>query len=510
MRIKNALLSVWDKRGLEEFARGLEELGVRILSSGGTARFLRERGIEVREVSELTGFPEILDGRVKTLHPLIHAGILARRDLPSHLETLRERGIPTIDLVAVNLYPFQETIRKPGVRLEEALENIDIGGPALVRAAAKNYRDVVVVVRPERYGEILGELRERGDVSEETRLELAVEAFAHTASYDSSVQSYLAGLLPGGGLPPYFVLSYRKASDLRYGQNPHQRGALYVEAEPWGIASARLHQGKELSFNNLMDLDAALDLLAEFEETTAVVIKHTNPCGLACDPDVRRAYVKARECDPLSAFGGVVGINRRVTRETAEEITSTFIEAVVAPSYEPEALEVMRKKTNMRVLELPSFERRRGLRFRQISGGLLVEDEDSLLLRPEGMRVVTRRGPTEEEREQLIFAWKVVKHVKSNAIVVAREKQAVGVGAGQTSRVDSTEIALKKAGTRARGAVLASDAFFPFPDSVQKAAEAGITAIIQPGGSIRDQEVIREADRHGMAMVFTGVRHFKH
>jgi phosphoribosylaminoimidazolecarboxamide formyltransferase/IMP cyclohydrolase len=510
MRIQNALISVWDKRGLEEFARGLEELGIRILSSGGTARFLRERGVGVREVSELTGFPEILDGRVKTLHPLIHAGILARRDVPSHLETLRERGIPTIDLVAVNLYPFAETVGKPGVRLEEALENIDIGGPALVRAAAKNYRDVVVVVRPERYGEVLRELKERGDVSEQKRLELAVEAFAHTASYDSSVQTYLGSLLPGGGLPPFFGLSYRKISDLRYGQNPHQRGALYAETEAWGIAGARLHQGKELSFNNLMDLDAALDLLAEFEETAAVVIKHTNPCGLACDPDVKAAYVKARECDPLSAFGGVVGINRRVTKETAEEIISTFIEAVVAPSYEPEALEVMKRKTNMRVLELPSFKRRAKLRFRQVSGGLLVEDEDSLLLRPEEMRVVTRRGPTREEMEQLIFAWKVVKHVKSNAIVVAREKQAVGVGAGQTSRVDSTEIALKKAGARARGAVLASDAFFPFPDSVQKAAETGITAIIQPGGSIRDQEVIGEADRHGMAMVFTGIRHFKH
>ncbi len=510
MRVRNALISVWDKTGLEDFARGLRELGVQLLSSGGTARFLRERGIEVREVSELTGFPELLDGRVKTLHPFIHAGILARRDLPSHLETLRERGIPTIDLVAVNLYPFRETVGRPGVGLEEALENIDIGGPALIRAAAKNYRDVVVVVRPERYGEILRELREKGDVSEEKRLELAVEAFAHTSSYDSHILSYLSGLLPGGGLPPFLVLGYRKACDLRYGQNPHQRGALYVGEEVWGLAGARLHQGKELSFNNLLDLDAALDLLAEFQETTAVVIKHTNPCGLACDPDVRRAYVKARECDPLSAFGGVVGINREVTRETAEEITSTFIEAVVAPSYEPEALEVMRRKPNMRVLELPSLERRPGLRFKQIAGGLLVEEEDSLLLAPERMKVVTKREPTEEEMEQLLFAWKVVKHVKSNAIVVAKDKQAVGVGAGQTSRVDSTEIALRKAGPRAKGAVLASDAFFPFPDSVQKAAEAGITAIIQPGGSIRDQEVIREADRHGMAMVFTGIRHFKH
>ncbi|MEM2865589.1 MAG: bifunctional phosphoribosylaminoimidazolecarboxamide formyltransferase/IMP cyclohydrolase [Candidatus Hadarchaeales archaeon] len=510
MRVRNALISVWDKRDLEEFARGLTELGVQIFSSGGTARFLRERRIPVKEVSELTGFPEILDGRVKTLHPIIHAGILARRDLPSHLNTLREKGIPAIDLVAVNLYPFVETISKAGVTLEEALENIDIGGPAMVRAAAKNYRDVIVVVRPERYGEVLRELREKGDLSEEKRLELAVEAFAHTSSYDSSVQAYLAGLTHDKGLPPFLGLSYRKVSDLRYGQNPHQRGALYTETPAWGIASARLHQGKELSFNNLMDLDAALDLLREFEETTAVVIKHTNPCGLASDPEVRRAYVKARECDPISAFGGVVGINRRVDRGTAEEITSTFIEAVVAPSYEPEALEVMKKKTNMRVLELPSFESRARLRFRQISGGLLVEDENSLLLRPQELRVVTERKPTPEEMEQLLFAWKVVKHVKSNAIVVARDKQAVGVGAGQTSRVDSTEIALKKAGPRARGAVLASDAFFPFPDSVQKAAEAGITAIIQPGGSIRDQESVNEANRHGMAMVFTGVRHFKH
>ncbi|MEM0358924.1 MAG: bifunctional phosphoribosylaminoimidazolecarboxamide formyltransferase/IMP cyclohydrolase [Candidatus Hadarchaeales archaeon] len=510
MKVRNALISVWDKRGLEEFAKGLVELGVQLFSSGGTARFLREKGIPVKEVSELTGFPEILDGRVKTLHPFIHAGILAKRNQSSHLNTLKERGIPTIDLVVVNLYPFVETISKAGVELEEVLENIDIGGPALVRAAAKNYRDVIVVVRPERYGEVLEELRSKGDLGEEKRLELAVEAFAHTSYYDSSIFSYLTGLLPQRTFPTFLGLGYRKLLDLRYGQNPHQRGAFYAEVPAWGMATAKLYQGRELSFNNLLDLDSAVEILREFEETTAVVIKHTNPCGVASDPEVWKAYVKARECDPISAYGGVVGINRKVDRKTAEEITSTFIEAVVAPSYEPEALEVMKKKTNMRVLELPSFESKAKMRFKQISGGLLVEEENSLLLRPEELRVVTERKPTREEMEQLLFAWKVVKHVKSNAIVVARDKQAVGIGAGQTSRVDSTEIALKKAGPRARGAVLASDAFFPFPDSVQKAAEAGITAIIQPGGSIRDKESIDEANKHGMAMVFTGIRHFKH
>ncbi len=509
-KVKNALISVWNKENLEELARGLSELGVNIISSGGTAEFLRSRGIQVTEVHEVTGFPEILNGRIKTIHPTIHAGILAKRDVHAHMKTLEEKRIRPIDIVIVNLYPFVETVSREGVTVEEAVENIDIGGPTLIRAAAKNYKDVIVIVNPARYGEILKELGEKGDVSERTRLELAVEAFAYTAAYDSAIHTYFENIVGEGAPPKFFGLSYRKATDLRYGQNPHQRAALYVEPRAWGIASAKLYQGKEISFNNLLDLDAALDVLREFEETTAVVIKHTNPCGVACDPEIERAYVKARECDPISAFGGIVGLNRKVNEATAREIVSTFIEAVVAPAYDPGALEIMKQKKNMRVLELASLAKGPRFRFKHVTGGLLVEEDDSTLLPPEGVRVVTERKPTPQEMEELIFAWKVVKHVKSNAIVVAKNKQAVGVGAGQTSRIDSTEIAIKKAGSRARGAVLASDAFFPFPDSVKKAAEAGITAIIQPGGSIRDKESIEEANRTGIAMVLTGMRHFKH
>ena len=509
-KITRALISVSDKSGLEGFARGLAELGIEIISTGGTARFLREKGIAVKEVSEVTGFPEMLEGRVKTLHPAIHAAILARRDKSSHMQNLAEHGIAPIDLVVANLYPFAETVARPRITLEEAFEQIDIGGPALLRAAAKNYRDVGVVVNPQRYEGVLMELRETGGLSERTRFELATEALVHTAAYDSAIQSYLAER-SGETFPGLLRLTYEKVQNVRYGENPHQLAALYRELRPWGIASAKQLQGKELSFNNLVDLDAALELVREFEEPTAVVVKHTNPCGVACGKDLLEAYKRAHACDPMSAYGGIVAVNRPLDAATAEEITLTFKEALVAPIYEPAALEVLKRKEDLRVLELPFEEGvEPPLQLKQISGGMLVQEKDVLLLRRGEMKVVTEKKPSSVQLEDLEFAWKVVKHVRSNAIVLAKEKQAVGVGAGQMSRIDSAELAIKKAGERARGAVLASDGFIPFVDTIERAAEAGITAIVEPGGSIRDAEVIEAVNQRGLAMVFTGVRHFRH
>jgi phosphoribosylaminoimidazolecarboxamide formyltransferase/IMP cyclohydrolase len=505
MPIKRALISVTDKSGLEDFAKALRELGVEIISTGGTAKFLREKGIDVKEISEITKFPEILNGRVKTLHPLIHAAILAKRDNPSHMEVLRQLRVEPIDLLVVNLYPFEETVSK-GAELEEALEQIDIGGPTLLRAAAKNFKFVIVITNPNQYGEVLRELKEKGDLSEQTRLKLAMEVFALTSHYDATIAGYFERLLGSGGFPSILSIHAEKLQELRYGENPHQAAALYRWG--YGLAEGRKLQGKEFSFNNLVDLDAAWSLVKEFDEPTAAVIKHTNPCGVASANSICEAYRLARECDPVSAYGGIVGLNRRMDVKTAEEITSTFIEAVVAPGYDEEALPVLARKPNLRVLEVPSQELEPEFEFRQISGGILVQQRDRQLLGD--LKVVTKKEPTEKEWRDLLFGWKVVKHVKSNAIVVAKDRQAVGIGAGQMSRVDSTEIAIRKAGERARGAVLASDAFFPFPDAVEKAAQAGITAIIQPGGSVRDQQIIETADRLGLAMVFTGVRHFRH
>lgn len=501
--IKRALISVSNKQGLEEFARGLRSLGVEILSTGGTARFLKEKGIEVKEVAEITKFPEILDGRVKTLHPLIHASILAKRDDPSHMRTLAELGVEPIDMLVVNLYPFEETVLR-GAGLDEAVEQIDIGGPTLIRAAAKNFKWVAVVTSPEQYGSILKELREKGELSERTRLELARRTFAMTSAYDAAIGNYL-GQLEGERLPKILCLWAEKLQDLRYGENPHQAAALYQWGK--GLAQGRRLQGKELSLNNLVDLDAAWSLVQEFEEPTAAVIKHTNPCGVASAENICQAYRLARECDPLSAYGGIVALNRPMDLETAEELISTFIEAVAAPAYQEGALRILSRKPNLRVLEVrPSPEPE--LEFRQISGGILVQERDRKLL--EERRVVTKRAPTDKEWVDLLFGWRVVKHVKSNAIVLARDRQAVGVGAGQMSRVDSTEIAVRKAGERARGSVMASDAFFPFTDAIELAARAGVTAVIQPGGSVRDKEVIEAADGLGLAMVFTGIRHFRH
>lgn len=509
MWVSRALISVSDKTGVVELAKGLQKLGIEIISTGGTAKVLKENGVKVKDVSDVTAFPEMLDGRVKTLHPKIHGGILAIRKKKEHMEKLSEHGIQTIDLVIVNLYPFEETISKTDA-LEDAIENIDIGGPAMLRSAAKNYRDVAVVVDPNDYDKILNELRENDRaLSDKTRERLAAKTFAHTARYDTIISNHLRKKFGGDEFPDVLNRSYRKVQDLRYGENPHQMAALYREREAHGVAGAKQLHGKQLSFNNVLDLDAAYGLVHEFDEPIAVIVKHGNPCGVASGRKLLEAYKRAYACDPTSAYGGIVAVNSKLDEATAKEITSIFIEAVIAPSYDVKALDVLKKKKDLRVVEQP-VDVETGPQLKHVSGGMLIQERDALLLRQDEMKVVTKKKPSEGEMEDLIFAWKVVKHAKSNAIVVAKERQAIGIGAGQMSRVDSTEIAIKKAGDKARGAVLASDAFFPFADNVQKAADAGIKAIIQPGGSIRDAEVIEAADKSGIAMVFTGVRHFRH
>ncbi len=512
-----ALISVSDKRGVKELALELAGLGFDIYSTGGTQRYLLETGLPVHSISSLTQFPEILDGRVKTLHPLVHAGILARRDLPQHMEELRRSEIPTIDLVCVNLYPFPEVASRPEVSLQEALENIDIGGPTLLRAAAKNFPWVIVLVDPNDYEQVLQMLRE-GEVPQEVRRRLAAKAFQHVANYDALIARYLWG---EERFPPQLSLPLTKAYDLRYGENPHQKAALYrldVLGQGGGIAWARQLHGKELSYNNIMDADAAWQVVNDFKEPTVAIIKHANPCGLASHVDLAEAFRLAFEGDPISAFGGIVATNRPVDLPLAQAMREArhptsgqrlFLEVVVAPSYHSEALELLKRSPNLRLLQVdvPVTD---PLTYRFVSGGMLVQDpdvypDDSLELRP-----VTRRHPTEEEMVDLLFAWKACKHVKSNAIVVAKGKALLGTGAGQPNRLQSVRLAVEGAGMRARGAVLASDAFFPFPDGIEEAAKAGITAVIQPGGSVRDEEVIRAADAYGLAMVFTGVRHFRH
>ncbi|SMB99821.1 IMP cyclohydrolase [Thermanaeromonas toyohensis ToBE] len=513
MTTRWALLSVWDKTGLVEFARGLVELGWKLLSTGGTARVLEEAGLPVTHVQEVTGFPEILDGRVKTLHPRIHAGILARRT-PEHLKQLEELGIGTIDLVAVNLYPFRETVARPGVTTEEAIDTIDIGGPAMVRAAAKNHEYVTVIVNPSRYSQVLAQLRERGEVDLFTRRMLAAEAFAHTAAYDAAIALYWQREIYGREhLPSFFFLVGEKIQDLRYGENPHQRAAFYrLPGMGSGTLAGSLKlQGKELSYNNLMDLDAAWNLVREFHDPAVAIIKHTNPCGVALGETPAIAYCKALQADPVSAFGGIVGCNRPVDKEMAQEMVKIFLEAVIAPFFTPEALEVLKAKPQVRLVAAGEGQGE-GLSWqvRPVSGGFLVQEPDVYDFAEQELKVVTQRKPTEEELKDLLFAWKVVKHVKSNAIVVAKDGVTLGVGAGQMNRVGAARIALEQAKEKARGAILASDAFFPFADTVEEAAKAGITAIIQPGGSIRDEESIACANKYGLAMVFTGVRHFRH
>ncbi len=513
---KRALLSVSDKTGLVKLAQGLKELGWELISSGGTAQVLKKAGLKVIEVADITGFPEMLDGRVKTLHPKIHAGLLAKR-VPEHLQQLEEQGIQTIDLAVINLYPFRETIARPGVAPEEAIENIDIGGPAMVRAAAKNYEAVAVVVDPADYGEILKELEAGGTggtLSLATRQRLAAAAFAHTAAYDTLVAAYFQQLFSEkGSFPTHFICSGEKVQELRYGENPHQRAAFYrLPVVPLhSVAGARQLQGKELSYNNLMDLDAAWNLVCDFKETTVAIIKHTNPCGVARGESPAVAYNLAYKADSISAFGGIVACNRPVDADMAAEVHKIFLEAVIAPDFTPEALNILKTKANLRLLMTGLGDRQEaGLQLRSIGGGLLVQENDRHVLSADDLKAVTTRRPRPEEQKDLLFAWQVVKHVKSNAIVVVKNGVTLGIGAGQMNRVGAANIALKQAGEQAEGAVLASDAFFPFADTVEQAAKAGIKAIIQPGGSIRDQESIEAADAANLAMLFTGVRHFRH
>ena len=522
-KITRALLSVSDKEGIVELGKFLAGQGVEILSTGGTAHKLTEAGVPVIEVSDYTGFPEMMDGRVKTLHPKIHGGLLALRSNPSHVEAMNAHNIGGIDLVVVNLYPFEETIAKEGCAFEDAIENIDIGGPTMLRSAAKNHAHVTVVVEPGDYGRLMDEMKS-GSTSAQFRFECARKVFSHTAAYDSAISNYLTARESADAEPVQFPgalnLNFIKKQDLRYGENPHQSGAFYVERAPSepSIALARQLHGKELSYNNILDTNAALELVKEFAETAAIVVKHTNPCGAALGSSIAEAYEKARATDPVSAFGGIVALNRPVDMATADLLAETFLEVVIAPSYEKDALAKLQEKKNIRLLELP-FEGgtyselprgTAGWELRRVVGGLLVQELDRGDAPRSDWKVVTKRAPSEEEMRALAFAWTCGKHVKSNAIVYAREGQLVGVGAGQMSRVDSARVGVEKAQLPIKGTVVASDAFFPFRDGLDQLAEAGAVAVIQPGGSVRDEEVIAAADEHGMAMVFTGYRHFRH
>ena len=523
-RIQRALLSVTDKTGLVDFARELSLLGIELISTGGTARLLRDCSLPVKDVAELTGSPEMLDGRVKTLHPRVHAGILHIRDNPAHRATVAEYQIAPIDMVVVNLYEFQKTAANPNATFEEIIENIDIGGPSMLRSAAKNFRDVAVVTSPADYVAIARELRERdGELSPATHLALAQKAFAMTAAYDSAIACTLERSVLDGAhyhlrtedFPPVLRLSFRKVTDLRYGENPHQRAALYSDGSGTGIASARHLQGKELSFNNIVDLQAAWELAAEFQEPFCAIVKHTNPCGAATGQDLADAFRRAFECDPLSAFGSIIALNRPVDGATAEAIAglrhngaALLIECIAASSFDDAARARFAKRKDLRLVEVapahPSTVTK------TVSGGLLLQDADTHALDPATLKVVTERAPSEAEMRDLIFAWNVCKHVKSNAILYAREGRTVGVGAGQMSRVDAARFGAQKSVLGTRPSVVASDAFFPFPDGLEEVAKAGATAVIQPGGSVKDQDVIDAANRLGVAMVFTGVRHFRH
>src|SRR3989440_6366871 len=516
-KIQRAILSVTDKTGLVDFARKLEGMGVELISTGGTAKLLRDSGITVKDISELTGFPEMLDGRVKTLHPKVHGGILHRRENASHRTAVAEHGIEPIDMVVVNLYAFEKTAAKPGVHFEELIENIDIGGPSMIRSAAKNFQDVAVVTSPGDYDTIAEELaKSGGELSAATKWCLAQKAFATTAAYDSAIASTLERVSANGRFefhsesefPNTLRLSFNKITDLRYGENPHQKAAMYSDGSAAGVANGRQLQGKELSYNNIVDLQAAWDLAQEFSEPVCAIIKHTNPCGTGTGKTLAEAYKKALECDPVSAFGGVIGVNRTVDGDAAEEMAKLFLEAIAAPSFDAASKAKFASKKNLRLVEIKSSPEKWVLK--NVSGGILVQDADVRPLAESDLKVVTKRQPTTEEKRALLFAWKVSKHVKSNAILYARDGQTVGVGAGQMSRVDSCRIGAMKAVLPLKGTVAASDAFFPFPDGVEEIAKVGATAIIQPGGSIRDPEVIETADRLGMAMIFTGVRHFRH
>ena len=518
MKVARALVSVSDKTGVVEFARGLAALGVQILSTGGTAKLLEKEGVRVTEVSAHTGFPEMLDGRVKTLHPKIHGGILARRDLREHMAAIDQAGIAPIDLVVVNLYPFEATVADPDCTLENAVENIDIGGPAMLRAAAKNYGGVAVVVDPADYARLLDEIRAAGGVADATRFALAKKVFAHTAGYDGAIANYLTcldGEDKRRAYPGVLSLQFRKLQDMRYGENPHQSAAFYRDTQPvpGGLAAFSQLQGKELSYNNIADSDAAWECVKSFSEPTCVIVKHANPCGVAVSDGPLEAYRKAFATDPTSAFGGILAFNRALDRATAEEISKQFAEVIIAPRVEPAAREFLAARQNLRVLEVPLSHETQALDFKRVGGGLLVQSSDGQVLEKKDLSIKTKKQPSEAQLADLLFAWKVAKFVKSNAIVFCRDGATVGVGAGQMSRVDSARIAAikaKHAGLAMENAVVASDAFFPFRDGLDAVIDAGAVAVIRPGGSVRDDEVIAAADERGIAMVFTGVRHFRH
>lgn len=517
LKIQRAILSVTDKTGLVEFARKLAVLGVEFVSTGGTAKLLRDAGIAVRDISQFTGFPEMLDGRVKTLHPKVHGGILHRREDPAHRAAVAEHGIQPIDMVVVNLYAFEKTAARPGVQFDELIENIDIGGPSMIRSAAKNFHDVAVVTSPADYEAIAEELaKSGGELSSATKWRLAQKAFATTAAYDSAIASTLErvganghfALQEASSFPQTLRLSFNKVMDLRYGENPHQKAAMYSDGSGQGVANGRQLQGKELSYNNIVDLQAAWELAQEFDEPACAIIKHTNPAGAATGKTLVEAYKKALACDPVSAFGGVIGVNRPVDAAAAEEMAKLFLEVIAAPAFDQAAQAKFAPKKNLRLVEIADVHEKWVLK--DVPGGILLQDADVRPLSESDLKVVSKRAPTPEEKRAMLFAWKVCKHVKSNAIVYAREGQTVGVGAGQMSRVDSCKIGAMKAVLPLKGTVAASDAFFPFPDGVEEIARVGATAVIQPGGSVRDQEVIEAADRLGLAMIFTGVRHFRH
>lgn len=515
-RIQRALLSVTEKSGLLPFAQKLNELGVELVSTGGTAKLLRDNGLPVREVAEITGFPEMLDGRVKTIHPRIAGGILAIRANREHMESLATHQIPPFDMVVVNLYAFEKYASRSGVTREELIENIDIGGPTMIRAAAKNFQDVAVVVSPDQYDSLSRELSDnQGSLSPSTHWRLAQEAFAHTAAYDAAVAARLARINADGQttdesdlLPEMLHINAGRTAVLRYGENPHQRAALY-SFHDGGIAGAKQLHGKELSYNNLVDLDAAWQLILEFDAPAAAIIKHTNPCGCAEQATLVEAYRKALEADPISAFGGVLAFNQELDESTAQEVGKLFVEAIAAPSFSAEALAVLQTKKNLRLVQVAPLTRTEAI-VKSIGGGLLAQTPDRMPFDFSKAQVKTARVPTSDEQKALAFGWKIAKHVKSNAIVYARPGQTISVGAGQMSRVDSVKVGAMKAVLPLKGSVIASDAFFPFPDGVEEAAKHGITAVIQPGGSVRDEEVIAAANRLGLAMVFTGVRHFRH
>lgn len=512
MTTKRALISVSDKNGILEFAQNLVKLGYEIISTGGTKKVLQENNVPVIGISEITGFPEILDGRVKTLHPKIHGGLLALRANEDHQKQTAEHEIAPIDLVAVNLYPFQQTIEKPDVTLAEAIENIDIGGPSMLRSAAKNYQSVTVAVDPADYGVIVEELSENGSVSFETNQRLAAKVFRHTAAYDALIAEYLTNIT-GETSTEKMTVTFEKVQDLRYGENPHQQAAFYKKplTQKGSIATATQLHGKELSYNNINDANAALQIVKEFAGPAAVAVKHMNPCGVGVGETMAEAYAKAYEADPTSIFGGIVAANREIDAKTAAQMHEIFLEIIIAPSFTEEALQILTAKKNLRLLTIDfDQQEKKEMQLTTIKGGLLVQEEDALGFEEAEITIPTKRQPTEQEWADLKLAWTVVKHVKSNAIVLAKDDMTVGVGAGQMNRVGAAQIAIHQAGEKAKGAALGSDAFFPMSDTVEAAAKAGITAIIQPGGSIRDEESIQKADEYGITMVFTGVRHFKH